>query len=70
MRPNQAMQLTGSVRHGLCYRPADLPAQAAPRSACRGLVTRLVLPGVYVKPSFKNRSRTYWKDACIHNQPG
>jgi hypothetical protein len=32
--PNHAMQLTGSARHGLCYRPADLPAQAAPRSAC------------------------------------
>jgi len=32
--PNYAMQLTGSVRHGLCYRPADPPAQAAPDSAC------------------------------------
>ena len=32
--PNHAMQLTGSVRHGLCSRPADLPAQAAPHSAC------------------------------------
>src|SRR5438067_1517234 len=33
-RPNHAMQLTGSARHGLCYRPADPPAQAAPHSAC------------------------------------
>ena len=32
--PNHAMQLTGSARHGLCSRPEDLPAQAAPRSAC------------------------------------
>ena|SRR5438045_545404 len=28
------MQLTGSASHGLCYRPADLPAQVAPHSAC------------------------------------
>ncbi len=32
--PNHAMQLTGSARHGGCYRPADPPAAAAPRSAC------------------------------------
>ena len=32
--PNHAMQLTGSARHGSCYRPADLPAATAPRSAC------------------------------------
>ena len=31
---NHAMQLTGSARHGLCYTPADQPAQAAPHSAC------------------------------------
>jgi len=29
------MQLTGSVRHVGCSGPADLPAAAAPRSACR-----------------------------------
>src|SRR5436309_3518611 len=34
MSPNNAMQLTGSARHGGCYRPADPPAAAAPRSAC------------------------------------
>src|SRR6266487_4576214 len=33
MSPNHAMQLTGSARHGGCYRPADLPAAAAPCSA-------------------------------------
>jgi hypothetical protein len=32
--PNHVMQLTGSARHGGCYRPADPPAAAAPRSAC------------------------------------
>jgi ankyrin repeat protein len=29
-KPNQAMQLTGSVRHGLSSTPGNLPAQAAP----------------------------------------
>ena len=32
--PNPAMQLTASARHALCGRPADSPAQSAPRSAC------------------------------------
>jgi hypothetical protein len=37
------MQLTGSVRHGGCYRPADLPAAAAPHSAVAelGVVRRM-----------------------------